>query len=209
MAYAFTAASGQYLSSPLSTIAATPMTIACMCNARSANTLTQVSVGITSSTQRNQVVRLNTNNLRLSAQGTTLALADTTTTTPVGQWHHVAGVFTSSTSRTPYLEGIAGPTNTVNIGTQSAFSSLLIGARYAPSLGLYFNGEIAEVGIWNVALTAEEIASLAKGMTCDKIRPQNLVFYAPLVRDLVDKKGGLAITNNNTATVANHPRVYT
>jgi hypothetical protein len=69
-------------------------------------------------------------------------------------------------------------------------------------------GLIAEVGIWNAALTAEEVASLANGMTCDKIRPQNLVFYAPLVRDLVDQKGGLTITNTNSATVANHPRVY-
>jgi hypothetical protein len=70
------------------------------------------------------------------------------------------------------------------------------------------DGKIAEVGIWSSALTQPEIASLAKGMTCDKVRPQNLVFYAPLVRDLIDQKGGLAITNNNGATVANHPRVY-
>ncbi len=66
----------------------------------------------------------------------------------------------------------------------------------------------AEVGIWNAALTAAEVAALAKGMTCDKVRPQSLVFYAPLVRDLVDQKGGLTITNNNGATVANHPRIY-
>jgi hypothetical protein len=69
-------------------------------------------------------------------------------------------------------------------------------------------GDIADVGVWSVALTADEIKSLAAGMTCDKVRPQSLVFYAPLVRDLVDVKGGLTITNNNTATVANHPRVY-
>ena len=69
-------------------------------------------------------------------------------------------------------------------------------------------GRIAEVGLWNAALTASEIASLADGMTCDKVRPQSLVFYAPLIRDLQDLRGGLSITNNNTATVANHPRVY-
>ena len=83
-----------------------------------------------------------------------------------------------------------------------------IGALLRGSPALYLNGDIAEVGIWNAALTAAEIASLSKGMTCDKIRPQNLVFYAPLVRDLIDAKGGLTITNNNGATVANHPRVY-
>ena len=75
-------------------------------------------------------------------------------------------------------------------------------------LGDGLTGRIAEVGIWNAALTAAEVASLADGMTCDKVRPQSLVFYAPLVRDLIDVKGGLTITNNNTATVAAHPRVY-
>ncbi len=84
-----------------------------------------------------------------------------------------------------------------------------IGCRIANnSAGVFFLGRLSEVGIWNVALTAAEVASLAKGMTCDKVRPQNLVFYAPLVRDLIDAKGGLTITNNNGATVANHPRVY-
>jgi hypothetical protein len=73
---------------------------------------------------------------------------------------------------------------------------------------VYLDGAAAGTGIWNVALTAAEIASLAGGMTCDKVRPQSLVFYAPLVRDLIDVKGGLTITNNNGATVANHPRVY-
>jgi hypothetical protein len=75
-------------------------------------------------------------------------------------------------------------------------------------LASYEDGRIAEVGIWNAALTAAEIASLAKGMTCDKVRPESLVFYAPLVRDLQDLSGGLTITNNNAATVATHPRVY-
>ena len=85
---------------------------------------------------------------------------------------------------------------------------LTIGGRFNTTIGSYFPGDIAEVGIWNAALTAAEVASLANGMTCDKIRPQSLVFYAPLVRDLIDAKGGRTITNNNGATVANHPRIY-
>ena len=84
----------------------------------------------------------------------------------------------------------------------------LVGARRATTIALHYTGRIADAAIWNAALTASEIASLAKGMTCDKVRPQSLVFYAPLVRDLQDVRGGLTITNNNTATVANHPRVY-
>jgi hypothetical protein len=40
------------------------------------------------------------------------------------------------------------------------------------------------------------------------VRSRDLSFYAPMVRNLQDLRGGLAITNNNTATVADHPRIY-
>ena len=93
--------------------------------------------------------------------------------------------------------------------TPSSINALNIGTdRNNNTNTALLSGRVADVGVWNVALTDAEVASLAKGMTCDKIRPQNLVFYAPLIRDLIDQKGGLTITNNNAATVATHPRVY-
>jgi hypothetical protein len=128
--------------------------------------------------------------------------------TPVNTWSHVCGVFTSSTSRTIYVGGISRATNTTDIGSQNTMDEYLVGARRATTIALHYTGRIADAAIWNVALTAAEIASLADGMTCDKVRPQSLVFYAPLIRDLQDVRGGLTITNNNTATVANHPPVY-
>jgi hypothetical protein len=132
------------------------------------------------------------------------------TTFSTGSWHHAAGVFASASSRTVYLNGTAGTTDTTNIASPfGTIDRFLIGVQqFSDTTTSFFDGRIAEVGIWSATLTADEIASLAKGMTCDKIRPQSLVFYAPLVRDLIDAKGGLTITNNNTATVANHPRVY-
>ena len=125
-------------------------------------------------------------------------------------WYHVAGVYESATSRKAYINGSndSAENDNSNSVTPSGVNLLIIGARFNTTIGGYFPGDIAEVGIWNVALTAAEVASLAKGMTCDKVRPQNLVFYAPLVRDLIDAKGVRVITNNNGATVANHPRVY-
>lgn len=42
------------------------------------------------------------------------------------------------------------------------------------------NGQLAEFGIWSVALTSEEIAALASGANPFSIRPTSLVFYAPL-----------------------------
>ena len=130
----------------------------------------------------------------------------TTTGYSAGTWTHAAGVWSSLSSRTAYINGGSSGTNT---SSQNAITltRAQIAANAAAATNR-MNGLIAEVGIWNAALTDAEIASLAKGMTCDKIRPQSLVFYAPLVRDLIDQKGGLTITNNNSATVANHPRVY-
>jgi hypothetical protein len=122
-------------------------------------------------------------------------------------WSHACGVFTSSTSRTVYLNGENSATNTVSYTPSSASADLRL-ARFTNSFSVYLEGRIAEAAVWNAALTAAEVASLAKGMTCNLVRPQSLVFYSPLLRNLQDVKGGLTITNNNTATVTNHPRVY-
>jgi hypothetical protein len=135
------------------------------------------------------------------------ANAQTTAGYTVNTFHHAAATFPNNTTVTAYLDGGNSATSTGS-AVNPAPTRINIGARFLSSPGLFFDGRIAEVGIWNAALTAAEIASLAKGMTCDKVRPQSLVFYAPLIRNLQDVRGGLTITNNNTATVANHTRVY-
>jgi hypothetical protein len=126
----------------------------------------------------------------------------------INTWSHAAGVFSTTSNRIAYLNGTAGTANTVSRPNAASINSIGIGAVNRPTSVEYFIGLSADVGIWNVALTAAEIASLAKGMACDKVRPQSLVFYAPLARDLIDVRGGRTITNNNTATVANHTRIY-
>ena len=134
--------------------------------------------------------------------------AQTTAGYTANTFHHAAATFPNNATVTVYLDGGNSATSTGS-ALNPAPTRINIGARFSSSsAGLFFDGQIAEVGIWNAALTAAEIASLAKGMTCDKVRPQSLVFYAPLVRNLIDAKGRLALTNNNGATVANHPRVY-
>jgi hypothetical protein len=143
-----------------------------------------------------------------TVQTGTASSAATTATYTTGSLNHCCGVFAATNSRTIYLNGANAVTNTAT-RTPNNIAETVIGARrFGGILGLYFNGKIAEVGIWNAALTAAEVASLAKGMTCDKVRPQSLVFYVPLVRELQDVRQGLTITNNNGATVDNHPRVY-
>jgi hypothetical protein len=72
---------------------------------------------------------------------------------------------------------------------------------------LWFSGDIAEVGIWNIDLTAAEVASLAKGVSPALIRPQNHVAYLPLIRDTHEIVNATGFTDVNT-TAANHTRVY-
>jgi hypothetical protein len=141
--------------------------------------------------------------------GAVAAEAVSTSGFSTNAWNHGCAVFTSTTSRTIFLNGGSSATNSTTVNTNAnTVDKTAIGCLGRSTNAAFFQGRVAEVGIWNAALTAAEIASLAKGMTCDKIRPQSLVFYAPLVRDLIDQKGGLTITNNNGATVAQHPRVY-
>jgi hypothetical protein len=143
----------------------------------------------------------------INASGSVVGYFAATANFSTNQWGHAAGVFESSTSRSVFFNGGNKATQTAS-SSLNAFNRIAIGARREPSANVWHDGLIAEVGIWDVALTDDEIASLARGMTCDKVRPQSLVFYAPLVRNLIDTKGGLTITNNNSATVADHPRIY-
>jgi hypothetical protein len=122
----------------------------------------------------------------------------------VNTWGHACLVEESSTSRIIYRDGGNSTTNSTFL-VPANISELRIGT-FAVSAN--FDGQLAEIGIWNAALTPAEVASLADGMTCDKVRPQNLAFYAPLIREIQDVRGARTITNNNGATIATHPRVY-
>lgn len=211
MAYNFIRASVQRLSTASAPTTATPNTFSC--RFRTTNmTHNGALITITASANNSSYHTL----YFLGATvGDPIGILDSPAVAPTvlsttgctsGTWHHAGVVRASNSSRTIYLDGGSSATGTATT-TPSGLNEMNIGCF--KNLGSEaFDGQIAEVGIWNADLTAAEVASLAKGMTCDKIRPQNLVFYAPLVRDLQDVRGGLTITNNNTATVATHPRVY-
>jgi hypothetical protein len=154
---------------------------------------------------------------RMQTQGSAAGITiNTSTGWTTNTWNHACGTARDVDGFLEefavYLNAGGKATIQSNVGAPSTpWSSMQIGAQTtnnATGAGSYFDGLIAEAGIWNVALTDDEIASLAKGMTCNLVRPQSLVFYAPLIRNLVDLKGGLTLTNNNTATVVDHTRVY-
>lgn len=212
MAYTFNG-TDQYIhnasSSPVST---TPCTLACWFRATVNNGDNLVQVSDSSGNNSHRIGLYSTNNsfrIGSTANGTN-SNADGTEIISLNIWNHLCGVFTSTTSRTGYLNGSNAVTNTTS-RSPTGFSRTLIGVRRnASTFQAHFPGQIAEVGIWSAALTAAEINSLASGVGCSLIRPQSLVFYAPLVRNIFDYTDAkLALTNNNTATVSDlHPRIY-
>jgi hypothetical protein len=169
------------------------------------------------------IVALNVNlierfTLTLDESGTVLAISVDTTTVQdiasstadltVSTWGHAGAVFASNTSRSAYANGGNKGTTTTSI-TVGALTLATLGALTfsGGSVANYLDGKIAEVGVWNVALTDDEMASLGKRYSPRLIRPASLVFYAPLIRNLQDVRGAATISTFGTTAVATHSPV--
>jgi len=138
--------------------------------------------GVSDTAGDNNYFRLRKNSdgtLSAAAFATSAASATTTTTYTAGVWHHACARFTSATSRQVYLNGGGKGTNTTN-RSPAGVDSVCVGARVGATASDLVASDIAHVAIWNVALTDQEIAALARGTSPLSIRPQNLVFFAPL-----------------------------
>ncbi len=133
--------------------------------------------------------------------------AQTSTGYTTATWTHACGVAASATSRTAYISGGSAGSNTTS-RLMTGLNRLTIGSRRsAGTLASYHDGRIAEVSVWNVALTAAEVALLATGLQPDQVRPASLRFYAPLVRDVFDHFGN-ALSASSGTSVADHPRIF-
>jgi hypothetical protein len=109
-------------------------------------------------------------------------LATGATNVATGVWSHCAAVKngTGTGSLKAYLNGAEDASITSGRSMQARAEVFVIGSRPADS-GIQFDGQIAEVAIWNVALTAAEIAALARGVRPFSIRRGNLKGYWPLL----------------------------
>lgn len=115
-----------------------------------------------------------------------------------GVWQHLVGVFSATNNRQVYLNGTAGTANTnnQNVGTLNSAST-----NPAPS-----SHHIADLSIWDVALTQDEITALSKGFSGSRIRPASLRFHAPFVRARQCVLGTV-LTDTGTPSVEPHPLI--
>ncbi len=98
----------------------------------------------------------------MTTSATSAQSATTAGTMGTNAWHHLAGVTANDSSRFAYLDGVE---STENTGTRvpTAPDTIRLGANHTTTPGGIWNGELAHVGVWNRALSADEIAGLAQG----------------------------------------------
>lgn len=116
----------------------------------------------------------------VSGGGTADAFATGTFST--GPWHSLVGVETSDASRVFYADGTAGPVNTSTLSPgppsrdRVTVGMLKANGNYISSA----NGDVAEVAVWDIALTAADAAMLAAFVSPLLVRPDHLVLYSQL-----------------------------
>jgi len=210
----FDDASSEYLELGSAPVTAAPVTIACRAKLDdTTNVDTLISIGVDTANGNYFAMdvagTIASDPLRVSSGdglGTFVA-SSVNTTAYDGNWHSFIGVWASVTSRIAYFDGTAGIENTTS-RTPTGLNRVRIGVLLYEGGASTTNpasGHIADVAIWNVALTAGERAAYDDGLSPRNIRPDALVFYAPLVRELVNIRGA-ALTASGT-TVSSHPRI--
>jgi hypothetical protein len=194
-------------------VAAAPLTMACW--ARTPSLGNQTLMGL-----HNSGSAINRNTFRMfllatsagalngaTSDASASALAETIAPA-VDTWFHAAMVVSSASSRSIFLNGANKVTETTS-RTPTGIDRTSVGAAVASVVSNPVDaaGSVAEAAIWDVALSDDEIASLAKGLSPLVVRPQSLRAYLPLVRDLVDARGNaFAVTGSLAA--ADHTRTY-
>jgi hypothetical protein len=121
--------------------------------------------------------------------------------------YHMCAVKASNTSHSIFRDGAGKVTSATSVGGANK-NRIALGAYWASSATSNFlTGTVAMAGFWSTFLDDAEVASLAKGFPPRRVRPQALVFYAPLVRDVFDWRKNPTMTDSGSG-VAVHPRAY-
>ncbi len=139
---------------------------------------------------------------------TATANVDSTTGYSANVWNHACLVGAADNDWRVYLNGGSKGTDATAV-TPAGLDNTAIGIRATLTPAAPLNGEIAEVAIWNVALTDAEVAILAAGFCPRFVNPQGLVAYWPIIGRTspeIDLVGGNNLTVTE-AVVAVHPSI--
>jgi len=208
MARAFVSGSSQYLEVASALLTGPPLTFAAWALPNSSNANAILSIANNGSTQNYLAIYCAGGNLTARANDGGAATGATKSFSN-SVWSHFAGTFASSTSRTAYVNGVAGSAESTS-STPGSLNRTAIGRITASTPTLFFDGNIAEAAIWNIALSQADLTALAAAVSPLLVRPDALVAYWPLL-GLYSPEIDIRAHNDATvtgATVAGHPRMF-
>jgi hypothetical protein len=205
MAYDFVRGNSQSFNATISFITQ-PLTVALWIRRTGGSTLKPVNLSLNGGNEEHSTA---SDSSRFYAGNTNAAGAGSSgqiTISGTDVWVQGAAVYTSQRAR-PWANGSQGG---LSGGDRlvSNFDRLWIG-RSDVNFPEPMSGQLAEIAVWSVELNSAEMNSLAKGFRPTRIRPQSLVYYVPLIRNVVELKAALTFTTSaSSPTVFAHPRVY-
>ncbi len=132
------------------------------------------------------------------------------TTFSAGTWNQAAiveGAITGDDHRV-FLNGGNKATSTTVGVPGGGLNRTNLGCRWSTTRGAFLNGSLAECGIWSVALTDAEIATLGAGYSPLYVRPESLVGYWPMFARATneeDWRGSNPFVPGGSPTAAAHP----
>lgn len=130
-----------------------------------------------------------------------------------GVWTHVGATLESAIGNMIlYTSGVARQTtNLPGTGRTQNGGEHSIGVDGPDANVQFWDGKLAEVALWDVELTAAEMALLAVGFSPLFVRPASLQAYWQIIGNFspeIDRVGGFNMTLTATAGAAAHPRIY-
>ena len=213
MARTFASASSQYLSSS-ATATVHPFTLSAWArptDATPAAAKAILSIGNSgANTNWAYLVLLTGGNLQFAVRGVTDGTKNSTGTLSNNTWAHCCGIATSIISRTVALNGAVETADTSAVTDLAGVNASRIGRATSSAFNQYWDGDLAECAVWDVALADAEVAILATGISPLLVRPGNLISYWPVIGRFspeIDVVGGIDMTVNAAPAAASHTRV--
>lgn len=124
----------------------------------------------------------------------------------INTWHHACAVKVNANLQYSYIDGGTRGSDGTSVNPNPDVSA--IGKLYRLTEGWPFQGRIADVGIWDVALNDAEVLLLSQGYSPLFVQPNNLVYYLRMVTDNnVDYIGGVTMNEFGVPGVAGHPTI--
>jgi hypothetical protein len=126
-----------------------------------------------------------------------------TVTYTTGTWCHAAAVF--DTDDKVYFNGGNSGTDTSVARPSFTSAGVRLAQKMTSSTDSSCSMAICEVGIWNVALTPQDVFMLSQGIPPSKVRPEGLVRYLPLhdaLTTAIEYRNSAVFTKSSSGTIA-------